>query len=398
MASRPLSGDRTYPDAMQARRETGPAWTTPWLLSLALHALVIALAWSVTLSAPHQDAFRVEFVVLAASGDAGVGGSGPVRDDRPMARQEGGPRAGESGLLLISRQKLAPAARLRSAAPETVQAAPATQPNHHEVDTPTEPATSRAPLPSKARAVAAAAAENPVSLSIPISATQRDRPKLGPNPSHPHLLLTARPAPLLVPAARGTNPSGMTTSADKGGGEGEEAGWKARLAGQGSITGSFGRESEGDKAKRMAATQHGIDLGGGTGGGAREGTGPSHHTGEVASLGSGAESGRGQGGGIGVRNGSADGGSADLIQALLARIERAKRYSPEARRLGVEGTVEVQFTIDVQGRAKEVRVIRSSGSALLDAASVETVKRAEPLPPVGGVIRVPIAYRLRDRW
>ncbi|MFQ5839679.1 MAG: energy transducer TonB [Candidatus Methylomirabilales bacterium] len=148
----------------------------------------------------------------------------------------------------------------------------------------------------------------------------------------------------------------------------------------------------------MAATQHGIDLGGGTGGGAREGTGPSHHTGEVASLGSGAESGRGQGGGIGVRNGSADGGSADLIQALLARIERAKRYSPEARRLGVEGTVEVQFTIDVQGRAKEVRVIRSSGSALLDAASVETVKRAEPLPPVGGVIRVPIAYRLRDRW
>jgi TonB family protein len=43
-----------------------------------------------------------------------------------------------------------------------------------------------------------------------------------------------------------------------------------------------------------------------------------------------------------------------------------------------------------------VTVVKSSGFPVLDQASVETIKRAAPFPPIRGTIRVPISYRLRD--
>jgi protein TonB len=62
----------------------------------------------------------------------------------------------------------------------------------------------------------------------------------------------------------------------------------------------------------------------------------------------------------------------------------------------MEGVTEVQFRITRDGTVEGVTVVKSSGFPLLDRASVETIKRAAPFPPIPGTIRVPISYRLRD--
>ncbi|MCI0408311.1 MAG: energy transducer TonB, partial [Acidobacteria bacterium] len=124
------------------------------------------------------------------------------------------------------------------------------------------------------------------------------------------------------------------------------------------------------------------------------GTGATEHGG-VVGAGAGFGSTDGAGGGPGQGSGSGRGGM-DWRQLLRDRIERAKQYPSDARRQGMEGTTEVQFQVAKDGSVKEVMVVRSSGFPILDHASVETIKRAAPLPFVPGTIRLPITYRLRE--
>ncbi|GGZ32692.1 energy transducer TonB family protein [Asticcacaulis endophyticus] len=63
---------------------------------------------------------------------------------------------------------------------------------------------------------------------------------------------------------------------------------------------------------------------------------------------------------------------------LLSHIEKHKRYPATAR--GRQGVVQVRFTMDRQGRVLKGSVVRSSGSAALDRAALDTLKRASPLP------------------
>ncbi|MCI0370361.1 MAG: energy transducer TonB [candidate division NC10 bacterium] len=81
---------------------------------------------------------------------------------------------------------------------------------------------------------------------------------------------------------------------------------------------------------------------------------------------------------------------------ILRRIEAAKRYPEEARRLGHRGTVAVRFRIGPDGAVAAAEVAASSGFSLLDAASLETVRRAAPLPAVPGWLRVRISYGLAE--
>lgn len=126
-------------------------------------------------------------------------------------------------------------------------------------------------------------------------------------------------------------------------------------------------------------------------------------------AGSGEEGGNGPGeprdsprAGVGTRIGvgrgdGPGGGGTGWHQLLRERIERAKQYPALARRWGMEGTVEVEFRIARDGTVEALRVVKSSEFPLLDEASIETIKRAAPLPVVPGTIRVPISYRLRER-
>jgi protein TonB len=66
--------------------------------------------------------------------------------------------------------------------------------------------------------------------------------------------------------------------------------------------------------------------------------------------------------------------------ALVAHIERFKRYPAEARARGIQGTVQVAFTIDHEGRLLTSRIMRSSGDRALDQETLDVLARAQPMP------------------
>ncbi len=179
--------------------------------------------------------------------------------------------------------------------------------------------------------------------------------------------------PVSLDQAQGEKEVGLSSARTHTGPEREE---KVGLAhgrqrpGSGAVggedAGSSGKEGDGGRFWGTVG-DHGSGLGTGTGPGASPGTGV----------------GQGERGGAWRR-------------LLLQRIERAKRYPAQARRWGLEGTAEVQFRVAGDGSAEDVTVVKSSGFVLLDRASVETIKRAAPLPVISGTIRVPISYQLRD--
>ncbi len=87
---------------------------------------------------------------------------------------------------------------------------------------------------------------------------------------------------------------------------------------------------------------------------------------------------------------------------LVARLERHKRYPSEAQSRGEDGVAQLAFSIDSSGGVHNARIVRSSGSSLLDRATLDLVQRAQPLPPpppeMGNAriaIVVPIRYNMR---
>jgi TonB family protein len=66
-------------------------------------------------------------------------------------------------------------------------------------------------------------------------------------------------------------------------------------------------------------------------------------------------------------------------QALVTRLARFQRYPKQAG--GAGGIVSLGFSIDRQGRVVDSRIVKSSGSAVLDAEAQALVKRASPFPP-----------------
>ncbi len=156
-------------------------------------------------------------------------------------------------------------------------------------------------------------------------------------------------------------------------------------------------EAAGDASGRSPAGAHvpgGAGQGGGLGRGAGRGLGATDGPGGgIAGIGPGADgAGTGPGGGGPPRPPDL----ADLLAQIRRRIEAAKRYPEAARREGIQGSVAVRFRVRADGQVEETEVVRSSGSRVLDEASVETIRRAAPFPPVRGWVQVPIAYTLSE--
>ena len=87
---------------------------------------------------------------------------------------------------------------------------------------------------------------------------------------------------------------------------------------------------------------------------------------------------------------------------LVARLERFKRYPSAAEARGEQGVAQLAFTVDRGGGVHNARITRSSGSNLLDEATLALPMRAAPLPPpppeISGAqiaIVVPIRYNMR---
>ncbi len=91
--------------------------------------------------------------------------------------------------------------------------------------------------------------------------------------------------------------------------------------------------------------------------------------------------------------------SEDAYRPLvLAALARAKRYPLLARQRGLEGVVEIAFTIHPDGRVSSAEVVTPSRHRLLDAAALGMVDRigSLPPPPPPAPLRFParIEYRL----
>jgi periplasmic protein TonB len=77
-------------------------------------------------------------------------------------------------------------------------------------------------------------------------------------------------------------------------------------------------------------------------------------------------------------------------------INRHIAYPGIARQMGWTGKVKISFIITVNGDARNIRVIESSGKEILDRNATDAVKKASPFPrpPVEAKIIMPVLYRL----
>jgi protein TonB len=100
----------------------------------------------------------------------------------------------------------------------------------------------------------------------------------------------------------------------------------------------------------------------------------------------------------GVKRGANTGTTSDKDRYSLIRaaISRAKIYPLLARKKKIEGTVVTGFNINDQGYPGDLKIRRSSGYEILDAAALKIVTKAAPFPKVNGEVIVPITFRLTE--
>ena len=67
---------------------------------------------------------------------------------------------------------------------------------------------------------------------------------------------------------------------------------------------------------------------------------------------------------------------------IKQRIESCRRYPDWAKRQGFQGLTYLTFTVLSDGKARDIKIIHSSGFSILDNEAVFTIKRACPFPPI----------------
>lgn len=83
-----------------------------------------------------------------------------------------------------------------------------------------------------------------------------------------------------------------------------------------------------------------------------------------------------------------------ILKQIIRKIEAAKRYPRVARKMGIEGKAVVRFKLKPQGQVEAVEIVESSGSEILDQASLQTVRDAAPLPYKEGWLKVGIVFKI----
>jgi len=68
-------------------------------------------------------------------------------------------------------------------------------------------------------------------------------------------------------------------------------------------------------------------------------------------------------------------------------IEQQWEYPEMALRYGLQGRLALEFTIGSSGQLEQLRIVRSSGSELLDSEAVRAIKAAAPFPPIPAWIK-----------
>lgn len=90
-----------------------------------------------------------------------------------------------------------------------------------------------------------------------------------------------------------------------------------------------------------------------------------------------------------------------LHSLLHDSLNRHFVYPAMARRLGWEGRVELRVSLDPEGRVYGLRILRSSGYALLDDDAMQTLQRIGSIPQArawlpknGYTTTLPVIYKL----
>lgn len=132
---------------------------------------------------------------------------------------------------------------------------------------------------------------------------------------------------------------------------------------------------------------------------------PSTGTGSSGGAGSGSHGGLGSGSGLGVGPGSDAGFGGESfrpgvgVTAARAIYDPEPEYSEEARKVHFQGAVVLSIVVDQAGRARDIRVARSSGLGL-DEKAIEAVKKWKFEPgtkdghPVAVGVNVEVNFRL----
>jgi len=141
----------------------------------------------------------------------------------------------------------------------------------------------------------------------------------------------------------------------------------------------------GDPLAKLGPPSNGMGSGGGIGTGSGGGIGP----------GQGAGFGPGSGGGFGGGAFKVGGGVSQ--PSVLVKVD--PEYSEEARKAKYSGTVLLQLVVDIDGKAKSIKVVKGVGLGL-DEKAVEAVQKWKFLPgkkdgkPVPVYATVEVNFRL----
>ncbi len=65
---------------------------------------------------------------------------------------------------------------------------------------------------------------------------------------------------------------------------------------------------------------------------------------------------------------------------LLAHLGKYKEYPLRARQMNKEGTNRLRFVVDAEGNVLSFELVGSSGTDSLDRATLEMIRKAQPLP------------------
>ena len=81
---------------------------------------------------------------------------------------------------------------------------------------------------------------------------------------------------------------------------------------------------------------------------------------------------------------------------IKEKIQKKIVYPRIARRRGLQGKTVISFVICADGSVRDLKVVESSGYAVLDKSAIKTVKMAAPFPkpPVSAELVIPITFRL----
>jgi len=229
----------------------------------------------------------------------------------------------------------------------------------------------------------------PVSPAPPQVARQDPPPPPVPVLPEPILQTAAKNAPDVLPAlspvARGNPPVRAPSSASVSAAEAATKPAESPRPAAAPVTVAF------EAVRKPGGTGSGVRGTGSGGGGGASGSGAG---------GRGGGSGAGSGTGAFTSEGDSDGYGVFVPARTVGEVKVL--YPQASRRLGEEGTVVLEVEVLADGTLGCIEIKKRSGSARLDEAAIESVKKARFMPakrgnrPVASVKKLAITFRLED--